>query len=81
MVGKFATEVTLSWEEKNDIFQNFWFIDVNENGFITAADYKKHMIKIIGQKEIDEDARNFIRTFDVDCNGRVSYDAFIKLTR
>lgn len=79
MVEKFATEA-VSWKEKKDIFRIFWPFDVNQNGFIIAADYQKYKLKIIWQKETDEDARYF-KTFYVDCDGWVSYDEFVKLTR
>lgn len=42
---------------------------------------QKYMLKIIGKKKPMRDARNFTKTFDVDCNGRVSYDELVKLTR
>lgn len=80
MLGKFDTEGALSWTEKTEIFQTYRPFDVNQDGFITAADYQKCKLKIIGQKETDKDARNFIRTFDVNCDGWVSYDEFVKLT-
>ncbi|CAH8383135.1 unnamed protein product [Eruca vesicaria subsp. sativa] len=53
----------------------------NQNGFVTAADYQKFVLTVTGKKVTDEDARNFIESFDVDGDGRVSYDEFVKLTR
>ncbi|KAG5383104.1 hypothetical protein BRARA_I01613 [Brassica rapa] len=81
MFGKFATDVTLSWDEKKEMIQWFRLLDVNQNGFITAADYQKYILTNYGKKVTDEDAHNFIKAFDVDCDGQVSYDEFVKLTR
>lgn len=80
MVGKYTTNVKLSWEEQKETIQSFMALDVDQNGYITAADYK-YMLESSGEKVTDEEISDFIGAFDIDGDGRVSYDEFVNLTK
>lgn len=80
MVGKYTTNVKLSWEEQKETVQSFMALDVDQNGYITAADYK-YMLESSGEKVTDEEISDFIGAFDIDGDGRVSYDEFVNLTK
>lgn len=56
-------------------------IDADQKGYITAADYQKYVFTVSERMITDEEAANFIKNFDVDGDGRISYDEFVKLTR
>ncbi|RID44676.1 hypothetical protein BRARA_I01456 [Brassica rapa] len=81
MIGNFPTDVTLEWEEKKEMNHTYRRIDADQKGYITAADYQKYVFTVSERMITDEEAANFIKNFDVDGNGRVYYDEFVKLTR
>lgn len=37
--------------------------------------------KVVGEKVTDEEVSDFIGAFDIDGDGRVSYDEFVNLTK
>ncbi|CAN7026943.1 unnamed protein product [Brassica oleracea var. botrytis] len=81
MIGNFPTDVTLEWEEKKEMNHTYRPIDADQKGYITAADYQKYVFTVSERMITDEEAANFIKIFDVDGDGRISYDEFVKLTR
>ncbi|XP_024014790.1 protein PHLOEM PROTEIN 2-LIKE A8 isoform X3 [Eutrema salsugineum] len=78
MVRKFATDVTLSREEEKAIKELFTGLDVDQNGFITAAEFQ-YVMKNSGSKLTDKEIRNFFRRADVDGDGHLNYDEFVKV--
>ncbi|XP_024014555.1 disease resistance protein TAO1 isoform X2 [Eutrema salsugineum] len=78
MVRKFATDVTLSREEEKEIKELFTGLDVDQNGFITAAEFQ-YVMKNSGSKLTDKEIRNFFRRADVDGDGHLNYDEFVKV--
>ena len=62
-------------EEMRDAFRVF---DKDGNGFISAAELKIVMTKL-GEKLTDEEAEEMIRGADVDGDGQINYEEFVKL--
>ena len=62
-------------EEMRDAFRVF---DKDGNGFISAAELKIVMTKL-GEKLTDEEAEEMIRGTDVDGDGQINYEEFVKL--
>ncbi|KAF2581147.1 hypothetical protein F2Q68_00003596 [Brassica cretica] len=77
LAKKLVTDVTLSTEEMEEMIQFFKALDVNHNGFITAADFQQSM-NHNGKKVTDEVAYNVIRAMDVDGDCQISFDEFVK---
>ncbi|ESQ46793.1 hypothetical protein EUTSA_v10027748mg [Eutrema salsugineum] len=76
MVEKLSTDVSnkLRLEE---IKKEFRECDVDQNGFITAAELRYVLTKD-GGEFTDEQVRDIIRVADVDGDGQINYDEFAK---
>ncbi|XP_057483722.1 calmodulin-2/4-like [Actinidia eriantha] len=66
---------TASEEELKETFQVF---DKDQDGFISAADLS-HVMTKLGEKLTDEDINCIIRAADVDGDGQINYEEFVKL--
>ncbi|KFK41774.1 hypothetical protein AALP_AA2G170500 [Arabis alpina] len=77
-VRYFATDVTLSKEEEEEMRERFMVGDKDRNGFITEAEFRYVMTRD-GSKITDDEVNNIIRGADVDGDGQLSYDEFVKL--
>ncbi|KAH0934716.1 hypothetical protein HID58_011833 [Brassica napus] len=77
LAKKLVTDVTLSTEEMEDMIQFFKALDVDHNGFITAADFQQSM-NHNGKKVTDEVAYSVIRLMDTDGDCQISFDEFVK---
>ncbi|VVA93235.1 unnamed protein product [Arabis nemorensis] len=75
---KFATDVTLSKEAEEEMRALFMFGDIDKNGFITEAEFRYVMTRD-GSKITDDEVKNAIQGADVDGDGRLSYDEFVKV--
>ncbi|RID58592.1 LOW QUALITY PROTEIN: hypothetical protein BRARA_F01882 [Brassica rapa] len=54
------------------------FFDKDQNGFISAAELR-HVMKNLGEKLTDEEVDEMIREADVDGDGQINYDEFVKV--
>ena len=52
--------------------------DKDGNGFISAAELR-HVMTNLGEKLTDEEVDEMIREADVDGDGQVNYDEFVKM--
>ncbi|KAL1203796.1 Disease resistance protein RML1A [Cardamine amara subsp. amara] len=77
MVRNFTTDVTLSKEEEEEMKGLFMSADVNQDGFITAAEFL-YAVTRNGAKVTEDDVKNAIQAADLDGDGRLSYDEFVK---
>jgi calmodulin len=66
---------TDSEEELKEAFKVF---DKDQNGFISAAELR-HVMTNLGEKLTDEEVEEMIREADLDGNGEVDYDEFVKM--
>ena len=62
-------------EQRREVFM---FFDADEKGFITVSDLRQAMINL-GEKLTDNDVRQMIKEADINEDGHVSYDEFIKI--
>ncbi|XP_041027213.1 calmodulin-2/4-like isoform X3 [Juglans microcarpa x Juglans regia] len=66
---------TDSEEELKEAFRVF---DKGQNGFIFAAELR-HVMSNLGEKLTDEEVDEMIREVDVDGDGQISYEEFVKV--
>ena len=66
---------TDSEEELKEAFRVF---DKDQNGFISAAELR-HVMTNLGEKLTDEEVKEMIQEADVDGDGQIDYDEFVKV--
>ncbi|URE02718.1 hypothetical protein MUK42_19654 [Musa troglodytarum] len=66
---------TDSEEELKEAFRVF---DKDQDGFISAAELR-HVMTNLGEKLADEEVDEMIREADVDGDGQINYDEFVKI--
>ncbi|XP_044472049.1 calmodulin-like protein 12 isoform X1 [Mangifera indica] len=66
---------TYSEEELKEAFKLF---DKDQNGFISAAELRLFMTNL-GEKMTDEEVKELIQEADVDGDGQVNYDEFVRV--
>ncbi|KAK4786411.1 hypothetical protein SAY86_003100 [Trapa natans] len=66
---------TDSEEELKEAFRVF---DKDQNGFISAAELR-HVMTNLGEKLTDEEVDEMIREADVDGDGQINYDEFVRV--
>ncbi|CAL4960826.1 unnamed protein product [Urochloa decumbens] len=64
-----------SEEELREAFRVF---DKDQNGFITAAELR-HVMANLGERLTDAEVGEMVREADVDGDGRINYDEFVKV--
>ncbi|CAD6236292.1 unnamed protein product [Miscanthus lutarioriparius] len=69
------TKDTESEEELREAFRVF---DKDQNGFISAVELR-HVMTNLGEKLSDEEVSEMIREADVDGDGNINYDEFVKV--
>merc|ERR1711962_144401 len=57
---------------------NFRVFDKDGNGFISAAELR-HVMTNLGEKLTDEEVDEMIKEADIDGDGQVKYDEFVKM--
>lgn len=67
-------------ESEEEIIEAFRVFDSDGNGFIYAAELRYVLINL-GEKLTDAEVDDIIRRADIKGDGRVSYQAFVKLMR
>ena len=61
-----------------EIETTFRYFDRDGNGFISKAELKHGLINL-GEKVTDEDVDYLVRGWDIDGEGRVNYEEYVKM--
>jgi len=65
-------------EGEEEIREAFKVFDKEGNGFISAAELR-HVMTNLGEKLTDEEVDEMIREADVDGDGQINYEEFVKM--
>merc|ERR1712217_869504 len=63
---------------EEDLIEAFKVFDRDGNGFISAAELR-HVMTNLGEKLTDEEVDEMIREADVDGDGQINYEEFVKM--
>ena len=65
-------------DSEEEILEAFKVFDKDGNGFISAAELR-HVMTNLGEKLTDEEVDEMIREADVDGDGQINYEEFVKM--
>lgn len=65
-------------DPEDEILEAFKVFDKDGNGFISAAELK-HIMAKLGEKYTDEEIDEMIRETDIDGDGQINYEEFVKM--
>ena len=65
-------------ESEEELREAFRVFDKDQNGFISAVELR-HVMTNLGEKLSDEEVGEMIREADVDGDGNINYDEFVKV--
>ncbi|KAL6847077.1 hypothetical protein ACP4OV_022930 [Aristida adscensionis] len=65
-------------EAEEELREAFKVFDKDQNGFISAAELRHVMISL-GEKLTDEEVAQMIREADLDGDGQVNFDEFVRM--
>ncbi|CAI9118355.1 OLC1v1019915C1 [Oldenlandia corymbosa var. corymbosa] len=64
--------------DEEELKEAFKVFDKDQNGYISASELRHVMINL-GEKLTDEEVEQMIREADLDGDGQVNYDEFVKM--
>ncbi|KAJ8470826.1 hypothetical protein OPV22_025169 [Ensete ventricosum] len=73
-----ATKLTKETDSEEELKEAFRVFDKDQNGFISATELRNVMISL-GEKLTDEEAAQMIREADLDGDGQVNFEEFVKM--
>jgi len=65
-------------DTEEEIIEAFKVFDKDGNGFISAAELR-HVMTNLGEKLTDDECDEMIREADIDGDGQINYNEFVKL--
>jgi calmodulin len=65
-------------DSEEEILEAFKVFDKDGNGFISAAELR-HVMTNLGEKLTDEEVDEMIREADVDGDGQITYEEFVRM--
>merc|ERR1712017_32397 len=65
-------------DTEEELIEAFKVFDRDGNGFISAAELR-HVMTNLGEKFTDEEVDEMIREADVDGDGQINYEEFVKM--
>ncbi|KAG4995679.1 hypothetical protein JHK85_027118 [Glycine max] len=67
-------------DAEEDLKEAFKVFDKDQNGYISASEvYLRHVMINLGEKLTDEEVEQMIKEADLDGDGQVDYDEFVKM--
>ncbi|KAG5150267.1 hypothetical protein JHK84_026739 [Glycine max] len=67
-------------DAEEDLKEAFKVFDKDQNGYISASEvYLRHVMINLGEKLTDEEVEQMIKEADLDGDGQVGYDEFVKM--
>ncbi|KAL5995498.1 Calmodulin [Asimina triloba] len=76
---KGAQEKLTDTDSEEELKEAFKVFDKDQNGFISAAEQLRHVMTNLGEKLTDEEVDEMIREADVDGDGQVNYEEFVRM--
>ena len=73
-----ATRRMKDTDSEEELKEAFKVFDKDGNGFISAAELR-HIMTNLGEKLTDEEVDEMIREADVDGDGQINYEEFVKM--
>ncbi|MCE0481384.1 calmodulin-like 3 [Datura stramonium] len=67
-------------DQEEELKEAFKVFDKDQNGYISANDLRHVMINL-GEKLTDEEAEQMIKEADLDGDGQVNFDEFVKMMK
>mmetsp|Transcript_60303 Transcript_60303/g.166913 ORF Transcript_60303/g.166913 Transcript_60303/m.166913 type:complete len:155 (+) Transcript_60303:63-527(+) len=67
-----------STDIEEELIVAFRVFDKDHNGFINATELRNVMTNI-GEKFSDDEVEDMIRSADIDCDGQINYEEFVKM--
>ncbi|KAJ8308523.1 hypothetical protein KUTeg_013397 [Tegillarca granosa] len=64
--------------DEKELREAFKVFDKDGNGYITAAELR-HVMTNLGEKLTDDEVNEMIREADIDMDGQVNYDEFVRI--
>merc|ERR1711988_1857567 len=65
-------------DSEEELMEAFKVFDKDGNGFISAVELR-HVMTNLGEKLTDEEVDEMIREADVDGDGQINYEEFVKV--
>jgi len=65
-------------DQESDLREAFKIFDRDRDGFIDMKELKK-VTTMLGQQLTKEEVEDFMKEADVDGNGKLDYDEFVKM--
>merc|ERR1711988_1088257 len=65
-------------DSEEELMEAFKVFDKDGNGFISSVELR-HVMANLGEKLTDDEVDEMIREADVDGDGQVNYDEFVKM--
>ncbi|URE18824.1 hypothetical protein MUK42_10363 [Musa troglodytarum] len=72
------TRTEMETDSEDELREAFKVFDKDQNGFISATELRNVMISL-GEKLTDEEAAQMIREADLDGDGQVNFEEFVKM--
>ncbi|CAL9104645.1 unnamed protein product [Musa textilis] len=73
-----ASKLNQETDSEDELREAFKVFDKDQNGFISATELRNVMISL-GEKLTDEEAAQMIREADLDGDGQVNFEEFVKM--
>merc|ERR1719321_986456 len=76
--GSITTKELQDTDTEDDLKEAFKVFDKDHDGYISAAELR-HVLTNIGEKLTDDEVDEMIREADIDGDGSIDYNEFVKM--